>query len=327
MASFIDRLSLDPFDYLNIPNLNLFNMESVQSRLMYRYMRMVKYVIVNRGKHKDIAFLRKAMSMGSVRMKMPHDIKEEHIHIGDMKATWFKPYRGSRTKVLLYFHGGGYGAGSPATHRSLTSRIAQAADVCALSIDYRLAPENPFPAALDDALDAYRFLLDEGFEADHIVLGGDSAGGGLAISALIAIRDDKQLPSPAAAVCLSPWTDLTAPSKEMLKKDEVDPMLKASEMEIWGDNYAGEVGVDHPLVSPTYAELEGLPPMLIQVGTNEVLEGQVRHFAKIATDAGNQVQLQVWQNMVHVWQFFWPIIPEGEKAIEEMGAYIKKILP
>ncbi len=302
-------------------------MASLQSRLLWRYMRMMKSMIISRNKHTDIPFLRRGMSIAASRNIMPSDVKLKEVLIGKVSGISFKPKEFRRNVVLLYLHGGGYAVGSAKTHQSLVAQIAKTTKIRALSINYRLAPEHPFPAALDDVMDTYVWLLNEGYEPGNIVFGGDSAGGGLTLASMLYAHQE-ELPSPAAGICLSPWTDLTGTSNSVQTKDDIDPMLKASELLTWGRNYAGsEELITYPLVSPLYAEeaaLKKLPPVLIQVGTSEILEDDSKRFAAKAINAGADITLDVWEDMFHVWQFFWPIMPEAKKAIKGISSYINE---
>jgi monoterpene epsilon-lactone hydrolase len=224
--------------------------------------------------------------------------------------------------TILYLHGGSFTGGSIASHRPLCGSIAHVAQARTLLIEYRLAPEYPFPAALDDAVAAYRWLLETGTKPKRIVIAGDSSGGGLALSALIALRDNGT-PLPAATVCLSPITDLACDSKSW------DTNAK---YELFGDvisarrsikMYLNGADPRTPLSSPLYANLAGLPPLFMQVGTREVLLADSTRFAQKAHNAGVDVTLDIWHEMVHSWQFAAQFLPEGRAAIEKIGEFIK----
>jgi acetyl esterase/lipase len=191
-----------------------------------------------------------------------------------------------------------------------------------LGVDYRLAPEHPFPAAVEDATAAYRWLVSRGTDPAHIAIAGDSAGGGLTLATLIALRDAGD-PLPAAAACLSPWVDLEGVGASMTSKAAVDPFVRKEMIEFMAQQYLGGRDLRTPLAAPLYADLQGLPPLLIQVGTAEVLLDDATRIAERARAAGVEVSLEVWDDMIHVWQLFAPMLPEGQQAIERIGAFIR----
>jgi len=232
----------------------------------------------------------------------------------------------ARTRCILYLHGGGYTAMSPRTHRCLTSRLAGWSDTRLFALDYRLAPEHPFPAALEDALAAWRALIAAGTPASHIVVAGDSAGGGLALALLIALRDARE-PMPAAAVLFSPWTDLAVTGKSIADNDAADPLLFGAWIARQAQHYLGDTAATDPLVSPVYADLTGLPPLLIQVSDCEVLLDDSRRIAENATRSGVKVRLTIWHGLSHGWQIFAPILPEGRAALREAAAFVRAMLP
>lgn len=226
-------------------------------------------------------------------------------------------------RVVLYLHGGGYVIGSTATHRSLASRLSAACAARLLVVDYRLAPEHPFPAALDDALAVYRWALAEGVAAEEMVLAGDSAGGGLALALGVAIRD-AGLPMPACAVCLSPWVDLEGTGGSAAAGAVDDPMVTLAGIQGMAAAYApGQLSA--PLASPLYADLSGLPPLLIQVGTREILLDDARRIAAKAEAAGVDVTLQEEEGLIHVFQLF-PNVPESERAVARIGDFVARQL-
>jgi acetyl esterase/lipase len=225
--------------------------------------------------------------------------------------------------VLLYLHGGGYCIGSINTHRGMAARLAQACRARALNLDYRLAPEHPHPAAVDDAVAAYRWLLDRGVAPAQIVLGGDSAGGGLVMATLLALRDAGH-PLPVAGFCLSPWVDLECSGETMTTKADVDPMVGKDGLTEMAAAYAGDHELRHPLVSPLHADLSGLPPLLIQVGTAETLLDDAVRLADRARNAGMDVRLEAWDDLVHVFQAFAPMVPEAVEAIDGIGRFVRE---
>lgn len=223
----------------------------------------------------------------------------------------------------MYLHGGCYGMGSVESHRELMTRIAIAASMRAIGINYRLAPANPFPAAVEDASAAYRWLLEEGIEAHRIVIAGDSAGAGLAIAATIKMRDEG-VALPAALVCISPWVDLAVMGESMESKAAEDPIVSRAMLSEWAKLYLGKNDARTPLASPLYAELRGLPPMMIQVGSAEVLLDDAKGLAERASAAGVETRLEVWPEMIHVWHSFAAVMAEGREAIEGIGRFVRE---
>jgi epsilon-lactone hydrolase len=222
---------------------------------------------------------------------------------------------------VLYLHGGGYVLGSIKTHRDLMGRISRAAKARVLGLDYRLAPEHPFPAAVDDSLTAYRWLLDQGLKPARIAVAGDSAGGGLAIATLVAIRE-AGLPMPAAGICLSPWVDMEGLGESMKTREQADPVVRRDMLVQMASAYLGKQDLRTPLAAPLYADLKGLPPLLIQVGDAETLLDDSNRLTQRARAAGVQVKLEVWPEMIHVWQLFASFLPEGQQAVDGIGQFI-----
>jgi epsilon-lactone hydrolase len=235
------------------------------------------------------------------------------------------PRGAAPSRALLYFHGGGFFFGSLQSHRHLVSRLAVAAGVTAVSIDYRLAPEHPFPAALDDAMDAYRWLLTQGFLPTGIVLAGDSAGGNLAAATVLRIRDEG-LPKPAGLYLISPWLDLTLSGDSYEVRASHDPILTQETMREVVQLYLGLIDGQYPYVSPAYGDLSGFPPLMIQVGADEVLLSESLAFARKAALHGVGVRLHVWPEMIHAWPLFHAVLPQGTRAIAEAGLWIRETL-
>ncbi len=221
---------------------------------------------------------------------------------------------------MLYLHGGGYVIGSPRSHRHLAAAIATAAGSSALLLEYRCAPEAPFPAAVDDAVAAYRWLLDQGVSAGGIAIAGDSAGGGLTVATLLALRD-AGLALPAAGVCISPWVDLTCSGASYATKAVADPIVKRAGVDEMARAYLGAADRRTPLASPLFADLRGLPPLLIQVGSEEVLLDDSVQLAERARAAGVDTTLEVWDQMIHVWHWFLPLLDEAEEAVAAVGRF------
>lgn len=241
---------------------------------------------------------------------------------GPVPAEWVASERSDHDRVILHLHGGGYMMGSPRTHRGMAATLARVAHARVVVPDYRLAPEHAFPAALEDALAWYRHLLDDGVDPAAMAVTGDSAGGGLAVSLLIAARDEG-LPLPACYVGMSPWTDLAGTGESMVTMAARDPWLRADMVPPAARAYAGEHALDHPGVSPLYADLTGLPPMLVHSGTEEILFDDGRRLVERARAAGVTADLGVFEGMWHVFQAF-PGLPESRRALREIGAFIRR---
>jgi acetyl esterase/lipase len=250
------------------------------------------------------------------------DVKSEPVNAGGVKSEWVTAPGADPGRAVLYLHGGGYVIGSINTHRTLAGRISRAAKARVLVIDYRLAPEHPFPAAVEDSVAAYRWMLSTGLKPSRIAVAGDSAGGGLTVATLVAIRDAK-LPVPAAGVPLSPWIDMEGLGDSMKSKAAVDPMVQKDGLLQMAAAYLAGKDPRTPLAAPLYADLAGLPPLLIQVGTAETLLDDSTRLAERARKAGVKVTLEPWENMIHVWQIFAPILDEGQQAIEKIGEFIR----
>jgi len=257
---------------------------------------------------------------------LPADMRTERLSAGGVPAAWVVAPEARVDRAVLYLHGGGYVVGSINTHRELAARLSRAARARVLVIDYRLAPEHPYPAAVEDATAAYRWLLAAGTPPQHIVIAGDSAGGGLTVATLVALRD-AALPLPAAGVCLSPWVDLEGSGESMTTKAAVDPLVDRERVRKTAAYYLAGQDPRTPLAAPLYANLSGLPPLLIQVGTAETLLDDSTRLAERARKAGVNVTLEPWEDMVHVWQVFAAILPEGQQAIERIGDFIRQRVP
>jgi acetyl esterase/lipase len=246
----------------------------------------------------------------------------EKVTVAGTPAEWFRREDAAQGPVILYLHGGGYAIGSIETHRDLIARLCRASRASALALEYRLAPEHKFPAQLEDALCAYQWLLDENIDPRRIVIAGDSAGGCLAISTLLKLRDVGH-PLPAAGVALSPWIDpeITGSTVDVNERyDYLGRRVLSQYVKRWLD----PTQLKNPLAAPLNADLSGLPPLLIQVGSAEVLLDDSRRIAERAKAAGVDVTLRVWEDMIHVWHLFAFMAPQGVAAIEEIGAFIRE---
>ncbi|MBW2295862.1 MAG: alpha/beta hydrolase [Deltaproteobacteria bacterium] len=273
----------------------------------------------------DIARARAQMESLTANPQIPYGTTFETISAAGVPAEWVTAHGSEPAKVVLYLHGGGYALGSIATHRGLTARIAVAAGTRVLSLGYRLAPETPFPGAVEDATAAYGFLLEQGIAPENIAIGGDSAGGGLTFATLVSLKDHGQ-PLPAAAFGLSPWIDLEGLGRSMKTRAAADPMIQKDGLARFAKLYLADADPKNPLAAPLYADLSGLPPILIQVGTAETLLDDSIRIADRLREAGGSVELQQYQDLIHVFQAFAPIVPEAVEAIQKIGDFVKRHL-
>ncbi|MCL6645184.1 MAG: alpha/beta hydrolase [Dehalococcoidia bacterium] len=246
----------------------------------------------------------------------------EPVEAGGVPAEWIVAPGAARDRAILYLHGGGYAIGSIATHRGVLSRLSAASASAGLALDYRLAPEHPFPAAVEDAVAAYRWLLAQGIAPGRIAIAGDSAGGGLTVAALVALRDAGD-PLPACAVTFSPWADLALEGASMDERDALDPMVHRPGLQQMADWYLAGQDARHPLASPIHADLAGLPPLLVQVGTAETLYDDAVRLAVRAIEAGTAVTFEPWADLFHVFQIF-AMLPEAQEAVRAAGAFIAR---
>jgi monoterpene epsilon-lactone hydrolase len=256
-------------------------------------------------------------------MPVEADVKCEPANAGGVKSEWVTAPGADPGRAILYLHGGGYVIGSINTHRSLAGRLSRAAKARVLVIDYRLAPEHPHPAAVEDAVAAYRWMLAQGLKPGRIAVSGDSAGGGLTVATLVAIRDAK-LPMPAAGAPLSPWVDMEGIGDSMTSKSTADPIVQKEGLLNMAKAYLGGKDPRTPLAAPLYADLSGLPPLLIQVGTAETLLDDASRLAERAKKAGVKVTYEPWENMIHVWHMFAPMLDEGQQAIDRVGEFVRQ---
>jgi epsilon-lactone hydrolase len=278
--------------------------------------------LASRVRSDDYRQRRKDMDAGFSQYRIAPDVTVEPVTAHGVRAEWTSTPQDDRDAALLYVHGGGYVIGSLDSHRHLVSEAGRAAKAWALALDYRLAPEHPFPAPVEDAVSGYRYLLSRGIRPGRIAIAGDSAGGGLVVAAMLAIRD-AGMAQPACGWCISPWVDMEGIGESMSSKAEADPMVqKAGLLEMAG-LYLGGADPRSPLAAPIYADLRGLAPLLIQVGAAETLLDDAIRLAKIAGAADVRVDLQVWPEMVHVWHLFHPELKAGLRAIEAGGAYVR----
>jgi monoterpene epsilon-lactone hydrolase len=255
---------------------------------------------------------------------IPRNVEFHQINIDELAAEWIEPAKAKRG-VILYLHGGAYALGSVNIHREYLARLASVTERKILAINYRLAPENPFPAALEDSLKAYRWLISQGYPPTEIALAGDSAGGGLALSMLISLRNEGE-ELPACAVCLSPWTDLTLSGDSIKGNAKADPILNSIILENYARYYVRENEAINPLISPLFADLKGLPPLFIHVGTSEILLDDATRLAKKAVKAGVKVKLETWEGLFHVFQIV-PMLPETKRCLDQIYHFLVEYIP
>ncbi|KFL26668.1 hypothetical protein JP74_11245 [Devosia sp. 17-2-E-8] len=270
-----------------------------------------------------LAIARRNWEEEAGKLPLPEGAQFKPVIAGGVPSEWMDMPGSDPRRVFLFLHGGGYNAGSPKTHRKLAAQLAQATGTRVLMPDYRLAPEHPFPAAVKDALLAFGWLLSEGFKPSDIIVGGDSAGGGLALSMLLALRE-AGAEMPRAAVLLAPWTDLTVSSLSYERLRENDPIIVPERLRRAGTWYAGRRDPRDPMASPMFADLAGLPPMLIHAGGNEVMLDDSAVFAERAQAAGCDVTFKIWPELWHVFHHAAPDVPEASEAIAEIGAYVHR---
>ena len=251
------------------------------------------------------------------------DVKLEPVDLGGVPGEWSSVAGSDASRVLMFFHGGGYCSGSIRSHRRLVTEAGRSAGIRTLAVGYRLAPEHPFPAAMEDAVTAWHFLCRQGIAARHIAIGGDSAGGGLAVVLNNRLRDaDEEL--PGCMWLVSPWTDLTMSGSTLLTKDDVDPIIHKGYLGELADAYVPP-GMDRkdPRVSPLYADLKGLPPILVQVGSAETLLEDATRFAAAAGAADVSVTLEIWPHMIHAWPMWNAALEPGRSTLAHAGAFMR----
>ena len=254
---------------------------------------------------------------------VPKDVSVEPVSANGVRAEWTATPGASGDAAILYLHGGGYVIGSLDSHRHLVAEAGREAGCWALALDYRLAPEHPFPAAVDDAVAGYRYLLGRGIGPGRIAIAGDSAGGGLVVAAMLAIRE-AGLPRPGCGWCISPWVDMEMIGDTMTSKSAADPMVQRDGVFEMARLYLNGADPRSPLAAPIYADLAGLAPLLIQVGAAETLLDDAIRLTRVAGAADVRVDLQIWPEMVHVWHLFHPELKAGLRAIKAGGAFVRE---
>lgn len=272
----------------------------------------------------DFPILRANLETLTTSMPLPEDVGRESTAARGVPAEWSDAPGHDAKRAILYLHGGGYCIGSIATHRRLAGELGRAAGSRVLSLDYRLGPEHPYPAAVEDAVAGYHFLLDQGFAPGRIGIAGDSAGGGLTVATLLALRDSGT-PLPAGAATLSPWLDLTQSGDSQATKAAEDPMVQKAQLDRFAAAYLGASDASAPHASPLFADLTGLPPILVHVGTAEVLLDDSLRFGERARAAGADVEVEVYEDMIHVWHAFEAFLPEARDALAKLGAFFRRV--
>ena len=282
---------------------------------------VVRRLLLSTPRPTDLAERRERMNRFGERYALPADVQVEAVNAGGVPAEWTTTPTARADRVLVFLHGGGYISGSLASHRHSVARMGREAQARTLALDYRLAPEHPFPCALDDALAGYRFLLASGVEPDAIAIAGESAGGGLALALLLRLREGGE-PLPACLWLSSPWVDLAMTGSSLETKADVDPLLQKAYLAELAQAYLNGTDPRNPLASPLYADLRGLPPTLVQVGSAETLLDDAVRIAGAAGAADVAVTLRIWPHMIHAWHLFHPQLAEGREALAEGGRFV-----
>ena len=294
-------------------------MSTIRLFVIKRILRRIK----NNVDHTDIKFARKGFEALVSKFNSPlPGFTYTPATIAGMKSEWITPNGADESKVLLFFHGGGYATGSINTHRALVSQIVKNAGIKALIIEYRLAPENKYPAPIEDAASAYQWLLQNGFSPSQIAFGGDSAGGGISICTLLYLRD-KNIPAPKCAIAISPWLDHTVSGKSFITNKDIDPMLVHEGIPYWSKQYLGDADPKSPYASPIFHDLKNLPPIYIQVGEEEMLLDDSIRFEELASQQGVTVILEIYAKKFHVFNAFWRVLPKAKEANQKLGEFIK----
>ncbi len=285
---------------------------------------MTKYIASRKfNSRRTIEEMRNTMDVLAKLTGFPSNARAEKINIKDIPAEWIYRDDAPENRAILFLHGGGYCLCSSDTHRELAAHISIESDTRVIFPNYRLAPENPYPAALEDSVMAYQWLLEKGFSPENIALAGDSAGGGLSIAAAVWLRE-KGIPLPSSITCISPWADLGMTGDSIKVNSGTDPMLNLPLLELMASNYIGKDNPQNPFISPIYADLKGLPPILIHSGSDEILLDDSKRLAERAKSFETDVTLKIYEKMWHVWHLFMRVMPESRIAIQETGSFIKK---
>jgi epsilon-lactone hydrolase len=282
----------------------------------------LRALLTSRPRPASVAERRERLDALGNAYRTADDIRLQSVSADGVPAEWSTAPGADAARVLLYLHGGGFSAGSIVSHRAMVTETGRAAQARTLAIDYRRTPEHPFPAALGDALKVYRWLLAQGVQPSRIAIGGDSAGGGLTLATMVSLRESG-LPLPACAWCISPWADMEARGESYASKAAIDPMISKQYILELAGWYLGGVAPHTPLAAPLHADLAGLPPLLIQVGSAETLLDDAIALASRAAAADVRVTLEVWPHMIHAWPLFHQQLTDGRRAIAAAGSFIR----
>jgi monoterpene epsilon-lactone hydrolase len=285
----------------------------------------LRALLASRPRATELAQMRRDIDARGLEFGLPSDVKVEKVAANGVACEWTTTPHANRESAVLYLHGGGYVIGSLDSHRHLVAEVGRASGARALAVDYRMAPEHPFPAAVDDAVAAYRFLLDSGIAPGKIAIAGDSAGGGLVVGAMLAIRA-AGLPSAGCGWCISPWVDMEALGASYVDRAETDPTVQKATILMMAERYLGGADAKSPFAAPIYGDLRGLPPLLIQVGAVETLLDDSLRLARLAGIADVMVELQIWPEMIHVWPLYHTKLAAGRRAIAAGGLFVRRVL-
>jgi epsilon-lactone hydrolase len=285
----------------------------------------IRALLASRPRPASLGERRERLDWLGRQFPLPSDARAEPVEANGVAAEWTATPGADPSRVILFLHGGGYISGSIESHRCMLAEAGRQAGARTLALGYRLAPEHPFPAALEDAIAGYRFLLAQGVAPERIAMAGESAGGGLAVAALVALRD-AGVPLPGCVWCSSPWVDLEMTGGSMAAKDAVDPIIHKPYLLELAASYLHGADPRDPRASPLHADLRGLPPMLIQVGSAETLLDDAVRLAGAAGAAGVRVTLRVWPDMIHAWHLFYQQLGAGRRSLAEAGAFIRAAL-
>jgi acetyl esterase/lipase len=286
---------------------------------------IIREMLASRPRPTQLSERRKRLDALGSQYKLPADVRVESVDANGVPAEWTTTLQANPAHAILFLHGGGYISGSLDSHRHMIAQAGREARTRTLALRYRLAPENPHPAALEDALSGYAFLLAQGFKPGAIAIAGESAGGGLAVATLVSIRE-AGMALPACAWLSSPWVDLEVTGESMTTKAPVDPLIQKPYLKELAAMYLNGADPRGPLVSPLYAPLKGLPPLLIQVGSAETLLDDAVRLARAAGAADVTVTLDIWPDMIHAWHLFYQQLEAGRRALVDVGSFIRSRL-
>jgi epsilon-lactone hydrolase len=285
----------------------------------------LRAIIAARPRASEIAQMRIDLDARGKAVELPSDVAVQPVSANGVQAEWTSTPDADPSSAILYLHGGGYVIGSLDSHRHLVAEVGRASRARTLALHYRLAPEHPFPAPVEDTFAAYRYLLDSGVKPNRIALAGDSAGGGLVVAALLAIRE-AGLPLPACGWCISPWVDMEALGESFTDRSAADPTVQRETIQMMAAWYLSGANPRHPHAAPIYGDLRGLPPLLIQVGAAETLLDDSIALARKAGAADVVVDLQIWPEMIHIWPIYFPTLSAGRRAIAAGGSFVRNTL-